>query len=55
MHRRLNNTVSKLLSKITGRSIAEEARTPTENILMNNERPPVGAGSGMYCAWMGTG
>ncbi len=37
VHRRLNSTVSKMLSKITVRStgIAEEARTPTENILMN--------------------
>ncbi len=30
--RRLNNTVSKMLSKMTGRSIA---RTQKENILMN--------------------
>ncbi len=35
VHRRPNNTVLKTLSKITGRSIEEEARTPTENILMN--------------------
>ncbi len=34
VHRRLNNTVSKILSKITGRSIAEEALTTTENILL---------------------
>ncbi len=29
VHRKLNETVSKMLSRITGQSIAEDARTPT--------------------------
>ncbi len=35
VHRKINTTVSKMLSIITGRSIAEETRIPTENNLMN--------------------
>ncbi len=35
VRRRLNSTVSKMLSRTMGRGIAEEARTPTDNILMN--------------------
>ncbi len=31
----LSNTVSKLVSRITGKSVGEEARTPSANILLN--------------------
>ncbi len=32
--RKLNGTVSKILSRITGRTIADEAREPTLNVMM---------------------
>ncbi len=35
MQRKLNNTVSKILSRVARRRVAEEARTPSANILMN--------------------
>ncbi len=38
VHRKLKNTVSKMLSRITRRSIAEVARTPTKNILVRDRR-----------------
>ncbi len=35
VQQKLNNTISKMLSRIAGRSIGEEAHAPAPNIVMN--------------------